>query len=1186
MNTNIDINNTLAFIGSNNQLNGLFNLEEIQRLQDLFADVNGVASLITLPDGTPITRPSKFTRFCSDIIRGTDKGCSNCYKSDQIIGRHNPAGPNIQICQSGGLWDAGSGITVGGKHIANWLIGQVRNEEVDEQHMMKQADEIGANGQEFIEAYKEVPIMSVEQFSKVSNLMFEFANNLSEKAYNNLQLKLQVAEQEKTIELLKESEENLRYIIKHDPNAIAVYDLNLHYIAVSDRYLQDYNVSEEDIIGKHHYEVFPEMPQNWKDIHQCCLAGAVESNEDDSFERPNGTITYTRWECRPWHKVNGEIGGIITYTEVITGRKKTEIALMESEERFRELYDNAKIGMYRTTPEGAILMANKALVKLLGYSSFEKLTLRNLETGSYKQSGQRDQFLEKFENNDEVNDLESIWEHQDGSKIFVRESALVIRAKDGTILYFDGVVEDITERKRAEDALLESELKYRAFFENSMDAILLTNANGKTLSANQAACSMFGYSEDELIRLGRTGVEDAADTRLLDLSAERKLKGKVKGEVTFIRKDGTRFPAEISTSLFYNHEGTESASMIIRDITDRKLSEEALQVSEERFRHSFDYAASGICLVGIDGKFLRINNAFKVMIGYDEEELKKFTFSEITHPDDISIGLTQLKRLLDGEIEYASYEKRYQRKDNRIIWIYLSVSLIRDVNHEPQYFITQTIDITERKQTENEITMLAQALKSINECVSISDLDDKILFVNESFSRTYGYDLNELIGKKIGIVRFKKNKHELNHEISKATMSGEWQGELLNKKKDGSEFPVFLSNSTIKDKDNKVLGLIGVATDITERKRDEESLLKLSKAIEQTIDTVVITNRNGKIEYVNQTFEDITGYSAKDALGNTSRILKSGKCDPALYKDLWKTILSGKVFRAEMINKKKNGDLYYVEKTISPIFDQNKTITHFVGTGVDITKRKLAEKELIEAKEKAEESDRLKSSFLANMSHEVRTPLNSIIGFSKLLADSDFEDAQKNEIIKIIIANGNHLLTIISDIMDISKLESGEIKIHMTQINARKFISSVTEQFTFQAETKKLKLKLTYPGREEETIIFADVDRLSQIFNNLISNALKFTLKGHIEIGYGPFGEMVEFYVKDTGIGIPAEYHTKIFDRFRQVETEKTRNYDGNGLGLAITKNLVELMGGKIWVESESGKGSTFYFTMPTNIRD
>jgi signal transduction histidine kinase len=239
--------------------------------------------------------------------------------------------------------------------------------------------------------------------------------------------------------------------------------------------------------------------------------------------------------------------------------------------------------------------------------------------------------------------------------------------------------------------------------------------------------------------------------------------------------------------------------------------------------------------------------------------------------------------------------------------------------------------------------------------------------------------------------------------------------------------------------------------------------------------------------------------------------------------------------------------------------------------------------DLMVAKLKAEESDRLKSAFLANMSHEVRTPLNSIIGFSELLADPDFGEQEKHKFIQQIVTNGNNLLTIISDIMDISKMESGEITIRKNQINTQKFISGIRSQFVFQAEEKNLELKLVFPDTDEKPMIFADVDRLTQVFNNLIGNALKFTETGSIEMGYQTNLKMVKFFVRDTGIGIPTASQNIIFERFRQLEDAKNRKYGGNGLGLSIAKNLVELMAGKIWVESEAGKGAAFYFTLPTH---
>jgi PAS domain S-box-containing protein len=349
---------------------------------------------------------------------------------------------------------------------------------------------------------------------------------------------------------------------------------------------------------------------------------------------------------------------------------------------------------------------------------------------------------------------------------------------------------------------------------------------------------------------------------------------------------------------------------------------------------------------------------------------------------------------------------------------------------------------------------------------------------------------------------------------------------------------------------------------------------------------MVITDVSVAIEYVNYNFTKNTGYTKEEALGKNPRVLKSGMHDASFYDEMWKTLLSGQPWIGEILNRKKNGELYWENAIISPILNTNGEITHFLAAKEDITEKKKLYSDLIKEKERAEESDRLKSAFLANMSHEIRTPLNSIIGFSELLTDPDFEEEQKNEFIQLIITNGNNLLTIISDIMDISKLESGELKIHKKQINAQKFVSKVKSQFAIQVESRKLEFSVLDDVIDSDFEFVADSDRLMQVFNNLISNALKFTAIGSIEIGYQMNERMLEFYVRDTGIGIPAEYHDKIFDRFRQVEAADTRKYGGNGLGLAITKNLVELMGGNIWLESEVGKGSTFYFSLPSYIRE
>jgi PAS domain S-box-containing protein len=302
------------------QFADLFDLEDIQRIQDLFSDGTGVASLITFPDGRPITRPSNFCRFCNEIIRKTDLGLSNCFKSDAEIGKPNPDGPVIKQCLSGGLWDAGVSIIVGGKHIANWLIGQVRNDELDSQKMLEYSKTIGADQNDFMKALEEVPVMSKEKFQKVAQMLNAFANEISSKAYNNKLLIQSVKELKEAEEKLVKSEMLNSTLIKHLPQRIFIKDPDSRYILCNDVYSRDLGIDPNEITGKSDFDFFTrELAEKYKGDDQNVISEGIQKEFEEKYSI-SGQERWTHITKVPYRDANDKIVGVLGIFEDITDR--------------------------------------------------------------------------------------------------------------------------------------------------------------------------------------------------------------------------------------------------------------------------------------------------------------------------------------------------------------------------------------------------------------------------------------------------------------------------------------------------------------------------------------------------------------------------------------------------------------------------------------------------------------------------------------------------------------------------------------------------------------------------------------------------------------------------------------------------------------------------------------------------
>jgi PAS domain S-box-containing protein len=364
---------------------------------------------------------------------------------------------------------------------------------------------------------------------------------------------------------------------------------------------------------------------------------------------------------------------------------------------------------------------------------------------------------------------------------------------------------------------------------------------------------------------------------------------------------------------------------------------------------------------------------------------------------------------------------------------------------------------------------------------------------------------------------------------------------------------------------------------LTDIRAEEE---KFSKAFNTSPYGIIITRLpDGQIIDINKGFAVITGFTRKEIIGKTTNdiALWAVKSDRSTF--FGELSEYGKIYSREFIFRKKSGELITCLISSEVIIINNEQC--ILSSVDDISDRKKHELELIKSKEKAEESDRLKTAFMHNISHEIRTPLNAIVGFSTLLGDPETDKGTDEEYRNLLIKASDHLLSIMTDIMEISNIEAGILKFNKNDINLNVMLDDLYKQYRFRAAEKDLELRLIKSLPDTASFIQTDVTKLVQVISNLLTNALKFTDKGQIEFGYKLNDSWLEFYVSDTGIGIREELHSRIFDRFFQDDYTGRRKYDGTGLGLSISKAFIDLTGGKIWLDSKPGKGATFYFTIP-----
>ncbi len=635
-----------------------------------------------------------------------------------------------------------------------------------------------------------------------------------------------------------------------------------------------------------------------------------------------------------------------------------------------------------------------------------------------------------------------------------------------------------------------------------------------------------------------------------------------------------------------NHDWpTQYGNMLgyIATILFNAISRKEMYQKQRRTQFALDNYTDCVYWLDPDMRVIDVNPSALRMLGYTREELLNMH----TYDFDTQFPAAQKEQFWVHLKKKGSktLESIHRKKNGETMPVEITASHIDFEGAE--YAVAFVRDITERKLAEKAIESSQQEYRKIFEnVVDIffeASLDGNLLNVTPSVERVTKYKRKDLIGQPMVIFYHDPDVREpLLQELRE---KGQLRDvELDIRDIDGSPIPCSLTSRIIFDENGQPERIVGSLTDIRHRKKAETQIRQLSTALEQSPVSVIITDTETRIIYVNKTFIQFSGLSAERVIGTTPDEITGGQIPVADYEDLWDTVRAGKIWKGEFEYSLEDDRGVWLSVTVSPIFDEKERVSHFVGIIEAITERKVYEQDLKRAKDQAEKSDRLKSAFLANMSHEIRTPMNAILGFSSLLKEEDLKEEQRNHYIDIINSKGKDLMRIISDIIDISRIEAGDLLVRTEPVEISGFMKEIYDEYKEDTQLKtrpNLQFRLQIPDPGQKITVNTDPARLKQVLVNLIHNAIKFTPDGFIEIGFDLLPEKhIRLFVRDTGIGIPPDKHKLIFERFRQIDDTHTREFGGTGLGLAICKSLVEKMGSELTVESWQGRGSEFQFTM------
>ncbi len=926
-------------------------------------------------------------------------------------------------------------------------------------------------------------------------------------------------------------------IIDSEANLHAIIDSSTDFIWSVDKSLKliTFNSSFSRFIKTHYNielaphlkisDIFPnEVREFWKNTYLKTLKG--EQLFEELTLTVRGITLFFECSINPIFDKSNTVSGISVILADISERKLAEHAIRESEERFRQLAENTSDAFILWDSTG-VLYANPAFEKIFGIRVEDAMNDATLIEKSIEDVD-RQRFIRnrKKEANGKPrtrNQQYIIKWGKKGSKLIWSRHFPVYNIK-GKIYRYVTVTSDLTEQKQLEEVLTKTRSQQQALLDNIPFLAWLKDKNGKYISVNTPFADYYNLKPEDII--GKTDFE-ILPKELAERSYKTDLEvfetGKRNHVEDVSETSESKKWIEIYKSPIFNAKGDLiGLTGISREITDRKKLEEAIVKNEEHFRSLLQYSSDAITILDKDGNITFESSLKNRILNFSIEELIGKPFRNIIHPEDIHLFEYSFNEALTNPGRQIKKEFRSLHKNKK--WIYVE-SIFSNHLHNPAIggIVVNTRDISDRKMSELKEKAYHNNLiflsNSALELLSLSDREDIYKFISE------------------------KLFHFLEHAVIMVSAYNEESDSFVVKQISGLGEHI--------EEVKKILG------------REPEGMVFKKKS-----EASPIENAGSIIPII-----DLEKYLATpiDTFHSVEHILKLLKVNKTYNISLAR-------------NNKLLGSIAIVtlNKTIIKFKHIIETFAHQVAVALH---RSQLEFELVSAKIKAEESDRLKTAFLTNMSHEIRTPMNGILGFAEMLNDDKINDSERKNYIEVINSNGKLLVNLIDDIIDFAKIEAGQIKIVKHDFSINSLLKQIHNTYmggSFKKDKQNVKLIFANGLADEDSYIKTDPIRLRQILTNLIGNAYKFTNEGHIKFGFSLRSDnMLEFYVEDTGIGIPPEKLSVIFERFVQADNSRSRKYSGSGLGLAISKGFSELLGGKMWAKSKVGKGSTFCFTIP-----